>query len=59
MNLDGYIKKSSNIKRDYSQKQKNCMSCGRQLDNKGTHLWFQGFCSEKCKEDYLIEAKEL
>ncbi|MDD5163777.1 MAG: hypothetical protein PHD95_06260 [Candidatus ainarchaeum sp.] len=58
MDIDRYIKKSNSNKRSLlGQKQKFCLKCGKQLENEGTHLWFQNFCSEKCKEEYIEETR--
>lgn len=59
---------SSLVKKDSSHDQapsysieKKCLYCGRKLENTGSYLYYQSFCSENCKEKYIIEVsgKEL
>lgn len=34
-------------------RQRKCMQCGKVLENDGSHLYFQHFCSQLCKEKYM------
>ena len=54
MDLSDYTKRSQ--KAAYSApgaRQKKCMQCGKVLENDGSHLYFQHFCSQLCKEKYM------
>lgn len=55
MDLSYYLRKSgggSKIPKK-SEVVKRCMQCGRDMDNDGNYLYYQSFCSEKCKRDYV------
>jgi|GEM_PF-1714067 len=55
MDLSYYIRKSGGYARNPKKGDavKHCMECGREMDNDGSYLFFQSFCSEKCKRDYV------
>lgn len=55
MDLSYYTRKSgggSKVQRK-GDRIKHCMQCGREMENDGNYLYFQSFCSEKCKRDYV------
>ncbi len=55
MDLSHYIKKSNSLKvlgfRE-KENEKTCMQCGKALSRELGPLYYQRFCSMKCKEDY-------
>jgi len=55
MDLSHYIRKSQTQSGRHSMTkiEKRCLECGKFLDNEGTYLYRQSFCSEKCKMDYI------
>ena len=56
MDFDDYLKKNNSSRfkpgQNYGLK-KTCLNCGAELENDGSYLSRNRFCSEKCKEEYV------
>jgi len=58
MDLNPYLRKSASSRsRIPMQREKSCMECGRALEADGSHLYYQSFCSERCKQKYIDSAR--
>ncbi|MBS3061424.1 MAG: hypothetical protein J4215_02470 [Candidatus Diapherotrites archaeon] len=53
MDLSGYMKRSRSSGMRVNDRARFCLNCSKQLDKESGHLFFQGFCSQNCKDDYL------
>ncbi|MBI4043534.1 MAG: hypothetical protein HY393_01855 [Candidatus Diapherotrites archaeon] len=39
-------------------RKKYCLTCGREVEKTDSHLYYQSFCSDACKDEYMQgEAK--
>lgn len=38
---------------------KRCLFCGKDLENDGTYLYLQSFCSAHCKQKYIDEGSPM
>ncbi len=54
MDIGDYTRRSQNVSQTMTGvRQKKCMQCSKVLENDGSHLYFQHFCSQLCKEKYM------
>jgi len=53
MNLGKYIKQSNSRHANQYSIERKCLQCGSLLENEGTPLYYQKFCSKTCKERYV------
>ena len=35
------------------QRGRYCLNCGRQIERSEDHLYYQSFCSDACKDEYV------
>jgi hypothetical protein len=57
MDLSAYLKKSKVSSTRMTEKPRNCLNCSRELTKDMGHLFFQGFCSDHCKEEYVESVR--
>ncbi len=55
MDLSDYLKRSAAKGRNNNipEIEKKCLNCSKVLTNKGSHLYYQRFCNEDCKDAYV------
>lgn len=54
MDLSDYLKKSKvNSRTNTHALEKRCLACGKACQNKGSHLYYQSFCCQDCKDIYI------
>ncbi|MEW6295774.1 MAG: hypothetical protein AB1467_05815 [Candidatus Diapherotrites archaeon] len=53
MDLSHYIKKNRVKAGDFGAPAKRCLQCGKELERNESHLYYQSFCCEFCKQKYL------
>lgn len=54
MDLSDYLKRGrANKTANAYALAKKCLSCGKECRNKGSHLYYQSFCCQECKDIYI------
>ena len=58
MDLSDYLKKSRvNSKANNYALEKKCLACGKTCQNQGSHLYYQKFCCQECKDIYIHSGR--
>ncbi len=58
MDLSSYLKRSkASGNRSSNDRARFCLHCDKQIEKEAGHLYFQGFCSQDCKEQYLESVR--
>ena len=52
----GIIRKKNSSDFNPYPVERRCLECGKTLENEGSHLYYQRFCSDTCKERYISSA---
>ena len=55
MDLSDYLKRNAAKGRAIGlpEVEKKCLNCGKVLTNEGSHLYYQRFCNDDCKDAYV------
>jgi len=53
MDLGIYLRKNRTSGSRVPDRGKYCLNCQKKMEKNDSHLYFQGFCSQTCKDEYL------
>jgi len=53
MDFSHYLKKQSKLGKSGYGVERKCLECGKEVENTGSHLYYQKFCSQSCKDKYI------